>query len=651
MKYFLSTLLMVATTTLVADPYLWLEEETQKTQEWVEQERTKSESYFQKLDTEELEAELRALSDQEMWGLPQERNGVLYFTKRGEGENRAVLVRKEGDAMEVLVDPNTFAREVMLAGFNVSKDGSYVAYALSIGGSDQREWHILDLKSGDHLPEVLTEIRFTLLLWDDFGETVYYIKNKSEVYAHTLGRPIEEDALLYKSENGFFLYHPHVACDSRYLVVEERKQVVKEVRVRLIDIESHRSYELKAPGDFGLQVVGSLSHEILAISDEGASMGKLIALSPNKVERTVIEESESLLHQVEVVGDKLACVYYEHGAAAIKLFDLEGNFLYALDLPDKGSATIAASGDTLFYSYTNFYTPPHIYRHKETTEPLHTPEVAQHPIVTKQVEYTSEDGTRVPLFITHRADLEIGESTPILLNGYGGFAISRTPAFRPYQLSWIERGGVFALACIRGGKELGVPWYEGGARRNKQNCFDDFISAAEWLRENLGGPIGIFGTSNGGLLTGAVVTQRPELFDAVVVNKGLLDMARFHLFTVGHLWIGEYGDPDDPDDYAYLMSYSPYHNVKEGTHYPATLVNTATHDDRVVPLHSYKFYAALKEANVSQNPILLRLEWACGHGGNNSREQEVAFGRDMLAFLYKELAWRKATPTSKGDDT
>lgn len=435
-----------------------------------------------------------------------------------------------------------------------------------------------------------------------------------------------------------------MACKGRYILVEERRQVVKKVGIRLIDLNDRSTFELIAPGEFDVTPVGSLDEEILLITDENCCMGKLIAVDPRKKQRTLIEESKGLLQEVKVVGGKLACCYIVDACAELKIFDLAGKYLYSIPLPGKGTASIEGSEEALFYSYTDFYNPIQIYRHDvntRTTESLHLPVAASCEIVTEQVWYTSKDGTRVPMFLTHRKDVALAENTPVLLYGYGGFGIPVTPFFRSYQLRWVEDGGVFAVPNIRGGKEYGTKWYDNGKRDKKQNVFDDFIAAAEWLRARKMGPIGIFGTSNGGLLIGAVLTQRPDLFDAAVVNKGVLDMLRFHLFTIGRFWICDYGNPEDPEDYATLLSYSPYHNVKNGMEYPSTLVNTADHDDRVVPMHSFKFFAAIKEANASGNQILLRLEEACGHGGSDSREQEAAFGRDLLGFFYSEMPFRK----------
>ncbi|MCC5832773.1 MAG: S9 family peptidase [Chlamydiales bacterium] len=437
--------------------------------------------------------------------------------------NRAVLVRLTGTKSEVLVDPNRFDREVMLIGFSLSPNGRYLSYGLSIAGSDQLEWRILDLEKGSELQERLTDIQFSEVLWDESNDTVYYVKNCFEVYAHKIGTPLSEGQLLYRPEEDLFVYRPRIACNGRYILVEERRQVAKQVGIRLIDLRDRSAIELIEPGEFDI-----------------------------------------------------------------------------------------------------------------------TPTASSCEIVTEQVWYTSKDGTRVPMFLTHRKEVPLDGNGPVLLYGYGGFGNPVTPFFRSYQLRWVEEGGIFAVPNIRGGKEFGTNWYDNGKLDRKQNVFDDFIAAAEWLRSKKPGPIGIFGTSNGGLLIGAALTQRPALFDAAVVNKGVLDMLRFHLFTIGRFWICDYGNPEDPNDYAVLLSYSPYHNVKKGVKYPPTLVNTADHDDRVVPIHSFKFFAALKEANSSENPILLRIEESCGHGGSDSREQEVAFGRDLLGFFYAELLRKEA---------
>ncbi len=645
-RLFLNLLLLVASTTAFADPYRWLEEDSAATQAWVGEKRGLSEAYFSQLDSKEIEEELRMITNIDRWGLPKEHEGILYFCKRNGDENKAVLVRKSGETTEVLVDPNRLAREVTLIGFSISPNGRYISYGFSIAGSDQLEWNFLDLQTGCKLLDQLTEIQFSDILWDESCETVYYVKNCAQVMAHKMGTPNSTDTLLYQPNEDIVVYRPQLISNGRYLLVEERRQVAMQVGIRLIDLTNLQSVELIAPGEFDIFPIGSLEDEIILITDENCCMGKLIALDTQKNQRTLIEETGDLLQEVEIVGDKLVCSYLSNACAALKIFDLSGQYLYSLRLPNKGTVAIDSSGETLFYSYTDFYTPTQIYRHDvntRKTEPLHTPFLNTPEIVTEQVWYTSKDGTRIPMFLTHRKDLPLDENTPVMLFGYGGFGYAITPFFHSYQLRWIQGGGVFAVPNIRGGKEYGIAWYDDGKLHNKQNVFDDFIAAAEWLREKKMGPIGIFGTSNGGLLTGAVLTQRPELFDAAVVNKGVLDMLRFHLFSIGRFWICDYGNPEIPEDHDYLLSYSPYHNVRKGVDYPPTLINTADHDDRVVPMHSFKFFAALEEANGGISPILLRLEESCGHGGSDSREQEVTFGRDLLSFFYSELDCKKET--------
>ena len=642
-KLFLNLLLIAISIQAFADPYQWLEEDSKQTQTWVEKQREISEAYFANLDSDEIEKELRGITNMETWGLPERHGDTLYFFRRKQGENKAVLVRMQGDKTDVLVDPNQSKQEVILFDFSLSPDGRYLAYGFAIGGSDQLEWHILDLQTSEVLPECFTDIKFSKICWDKSNDTVYYVKNGFEVYAHRLGNDVLHDSLLYRSSEALLLFSPKMVCNGRYLLLQERPQVVKKVGIRLIDLMENRSFELIAPGNFDLTPAGSLEDEILFITDENCCMGKLIAINAQNESRTLIEESKDLLQEVEVVGDKIVSCYYTDASAVLKIFDKQGRYLYTIPLPGKGSVEIDSSDSTLFYSYTDFYTPVQIYSHDvntATTETLHTPLVTYSEIVTDQVWYTSKDGTRVPMFLTHRKDIPINENTPVLLYGYGGFAIPVTPFFRSYQLQWVKSGGLLAVPNIRGGKEYGTKWYDDGKLHNKQNVFDDFIAAAEWLIENKVGKkerLGILGSSNGGLLVGAVLTQRPDLFGAAVLNKGVLDMLRFHLFTIGRFFVCDYGNPEDPKDYAYLLSYSPYHNVVRGEHYPPTLINTADHDIRVVPMHSFKFYAALKEANGSEHPILLRLEESCGHGGSDTQEQEISFGRDLLSFFYSEL--------------
>ncbi len=640
-------ILLLLLSSAAADPYRWLEDnQSLKTRRWVDEQREKSERYFSELALREsLEQELRSLVDTETRQLPCEYGNIRYYLRRKPGENKAVLVASEEGEERVLVNPNLWKSKDNLVDITVSPSGEYLAYGLSLHGSDQLEWRILDLASGEELPERLHHIQYSRVCWSADSASLFYIKNCSDVYHHRLGDLLTADQLLYRTVEEVIVYRPHIACEGRYLILEKRCKDDKKTGVLLIDLENKHTLELLAPGKNELVPIGSTREGVFFISDEQCPMGRLIQINPDYPHEriVIIAEGNAILDDAVLVGDKIACLYYVNASAELKIYDLKGNFLYTLPLPNRGSVTLRGSDTTLYYTYSDFSTPSQIFAHnceRGETISLFSPRCDHTAMTTSQIWYTSKDGTEIPMFITHRADLEITTQTPVLLFGYGGFGMLMTPHFRPHHLLWLEHGGVLAMPSLRGGKEFGTEWHEQGKLHKKQNVFDDFICAAHWLIDQKIGSsdtLGIYGSSNGGLLIGACLTQAPELFAAAVINKGVLDMLRFHLYTVGKYWMCDYGNPDNPDDFDYLLSYSPYHNVVGGIDYPPTLICTADHDDRVVPMHSFKLYARLKEAHGSQSPILLRMEESSGHEGQNSQKQEIRFGADLLTFLRVHL--------------
>lgn len=654
MKKFLIPLLFFAATLAaeVSDPYRWLEEDSKETETWVETQKEFTDTYFSKLSYRKAVAnKIKHIAAFDRRTLPEKMGDVHYFLERGQMDNKYVLIQKKEGKERILIDPNGSAEEVFLCSLSISSDGKFLAYAFSIAGSDQSRWHLFDLEKNEHLPEIFTQTRFSPLTWD--GTSLLYIQDYKKLYRHILGDNIKEDSLLYTSLPGYRILQAEPLFEGRYILLTVRPPGKKQDRIVLVDLEDpdFALPEAISNGDFEVNFIGEVKDTLVCITDEGCCYGKLIAIDREGEVKTLIEEREAVLHDALIINDHIACTYYKNAIAELWIFDLEGNVVEQLPLSEKGTVHIKSSKNSpcLYYSIGNFISPKSIYEYNlETKEHslFFAPKLNFDPSIytTKQIFYTSKDGTRVPMFVTHKKDLLIDETTPVLLYGYGGFGLSQTPTFRSDFLTWVDAEGVLVVPCLRGGKEYGKAWYEQGRQHNKQNVFDDFISAAEFLIANRVGSrktLAIFGSSNGGLLTGACMTQRPDLFKAVVVNKGVLDMLRFHLFTCGKFWVGDFGNPEDPLDYAYLLTYSPYHNLRKGTHYPSTLVNTADHDDRVVPLHSYKFAAALQEANGSEHPILLRLETSFGHVGSASQEQEIAFGTDMLCFLTHELYGKK----------
>jgi len=646
---FLSSLVFL-TQVLVAgeasDPFRWLEEESQQQTQWLSEQSERTERYFAQHSTRAtIKNRLSEIATFERTSLPERRGKTLYYLKQRTGENKALLIKQNSDQEEVLVDPNQSKEETSLIGFTVSSDGKYLAYGLSLAGSDQDVWHLYDLDKHQLLPDTLKEIQFSKVEWNASGDAVFYIRNCHELFRHQLGSSTEEDLLLFTASEGQLIFEPKYIVDGDYVLVMERPWVVNNNSFLRIDARG-QPIKLITGSEAEVTYVGENKGKLFFITDENCCYGKLISLGPEG-KQTVIDEKERLLQDAVLIDDYLVCAYYHQAIAELMVYDLQGNFIKEISLPGKGSVGLSSSSDAscLYYSYTDFATPDTLFAYNVKTDTqslVFAPKLHfdSSQYVTTQMRYWSTDQVSIPLFLTHRKGMQITENTPVLLYGYGGFGVSVTPHFNSAFLAWMEAGGVLAVPSLRGGKEFGTQWYMMGKGHHKLNVFEDCLAAAEFLaRSHIGSPktFALMGTSNGGLLAGTCLTMRPDLFSAVIVNKGVLDMLRFHLFTMGKHWICDYGNPENPTDYAYLLSYSPYHQIKKETHYPAVLVNTADHDDRVVPLHSFKFAAALLEANVSKNPILLRLEKACGHSGRSSFSQEISFGTDCLSFLFNEL--------------
>ena len=659
----------------VADPYRWLEDpDSPETRAWVEAENKVTFGYLEAIPARAgLKERLTQLWNYEKFGAPSKQGGRYFFSRNSGLQNQAVLYTSETLEGEprVLLDPNTLSADgtVALSGTSVSDDGSLIAYGIASAGSDWNEWKVRDVASGQDRADVLKWIKFSGASWTKDGKGFFYgrfpepepgasLKAPNyfqKLYFHKLGTPQADDILVYeRPDQKEWQFGADVSEDGTYLVITVSKGTDDKYRILYKDLTRP---ELKP-----VELIDNFDAEYSFIEHDGpifwfktnkdAPRGKVIAIdtrdpSPEKwVE--VIPEAPETLRGVSLVDDKFIASYLKDAHTQVKLFDLKGKFVREVDFPGLGTASGFGGkrkDKETFYAFTTFTAPTTIYRYDMTTGAstvFKRPKVDFNPddYETKQVFYPSKDGTKIPMFVSHRKGLKLDGSNPTYLYGYGGFNIALTPAFSPANIVWMERGGVFAQPSLRGGGEYGESWHQAGTKLNKQNVFDDFIAAAGWLIANkyTSTPrLAIGGGSNGGLLVGACITQRPDLFGAALPAVGVMDMLRFHKFTIGWAWIDDYGSSDHPEQFKALSAYSPLHNIKPGTAYPATMVTTADHDDRVVPSHSFKFAAALQAAQTGEAPILIRIETKAGHGAGKPTSKIIDEAADRWAFLLRAL--------------
>ncbi len=667
----------------VPDPYRWLEDDVRESKpvaEWVEAENKVTFDYLEKLPAREAIEERLT----ELWNYEKIEGifkaGGRYFMERNDGlQNQSVLYTM--DALDgeprVLLDPNTWSEDgtVALAGFAVSDDGRYLAYGVADGGSDWRTWRVLSIEDGNLLPDELRWLKFTSAAWTPDGRGFFYgrydapeegavyqeLNLNQQLYYHRVGTPQSEDVLVYRRPDhpdwGFF---PEVTEDGRYLVVTIWKGTDARYRIAYRDLTEPYGMMTDLIEDFDQEysLVGSNGPVLYFQTDLEAPRRRVIAIDLRKPGREhwkeVLPQSDDTLIAAGLIGNLWVARYLEDARSAVRIFTESGEPVRSVELPGIGSArgfSGRRSDTETFYEFSSFATPPSVYRYDLITGEsrlIKRAEVDFDPAdyEVKQVFYESKDGTRVPMFIAHRKGIALDGGNATLLYGYGGFDIPMTPSFSVSRLAWMEMGGVFAMANLRGGGEYGEPWHKAGTKTRKQNVFDDFIAAAEWLIANkytTSSRLGIQGRSNGGLLVGAAMTQRPDLFGAALPGVGVMDMLRFHKFTAGRFWVDDYGSADDPEEFKALRAYSPYHNLKKGVSYPATLVTTADTDDRVVPGHSFKFAAALQWAHAGSAPVLIRIETRAGHGAGTPTKKRIEQVTDEWAFLAANLGLEVGT--------
>ena len=662
--------------TQVPDPYRWLEDpDSEETRSWIEAENKLTFGYLEAIPQREaIRERLTKLWDYEKFGIPSVHGGSFFYSRNDGLQNQNVLywAPKLEAEPRLLLDPNALSEEgtVALTGIAVSDDGKLLAYGLASAGSDWQEWRVRDVETGKDLEDHLKWVKFSGASWTPDGKGFYYSRYDEpkadekltgqnyyqKLYWHALGTPQSDDRLVYqRSDEKEWGFGGQVTEDGNYLIIAVWRGTERKNQLFYLDLTRPDAEVVELIQGFVARYdfLGNDGSVFWLRTDLDAPRNRVIAVDINKPDqddwKEVVPEADDVLEGVGLVGDEFFASYLHDARSLVRRFDLEGKSLGEVELPGIGTASgFGGRRDDkeTFYSFTSFTAPTTIYRYDVTraeSTVFRSPKVDFDPndYQTSQVFYSSKDGTRVPMFITHRKGLTLDGTNPTFLYAYGGFDISLSPNFSIGRVAWLEMGGVFAMPNLRGGGEYGREWHEAGMKEKKQNVFDDFIAAAEWLidegftsREKLA----ISGRSNGGLLVGACLTQRPDLYGAALPGVGVMDMLRFHKFTIGWAWASEYGSSDDPEHFQTLFAYSPLHNIKPGVKYPPTLITTADHDDRVVPAHSFKFAAALQAAQAGPAPVLIRIETSAGHGAGTPTSKTIEELADGYAFLVKTLA-------------
>ena len=659
--------------TKIADPFRTLEDpHAPETRAWIEAENKVTFSFLESIpERDRIRERLTKLWNYERFGTPSVRGGRYFYTRNDGLQNQSPLYWSESIDAEpkLLIDPNKLSDDgtTALAGTAVSDDGKLLAYGLAKAGSDWQQWRVRRVDTGEDLADDLRWVKFSGAAWLPDGSGFFYSRYDEpaagaeftgtnyfqKLYFHELGAPQAEDRLIYeRKDHKEWGFGGEATEDGRYLVIGVWRGTDPKNQIFYRDLSDPASpvVELLPGFEADFAFLGNDGPVFYFKTDLDAPRYRIIAvdLREPKVRREVVPQQQGVLESATLFGDRIVAVYLRDARNEVRRFGLNGADHGSIELPGIGSvAGFGGRRDAVetFYSFTGFTTPTVVYRYDlrtETSTVFRKPNVDFRPddFETKQIFYASRDGTRVPMFVTHKKGLRLDGSNPTLLYAYGGFNISLTPQFAPGRIAWLEMGGVLAVPNLRGGGEYGREWHEAGMLDRKQNVFDDFLAAAERLiADGYTRPdrLAISGGSNGGLLVGACLTQRPDLFGAALPDVGVMDMLRFHKFTIGWAWVSEFGSSDDPGQFAVLRKYSPLHNLVSGTRYPAVMVTTADHDDRVVPAHSFKFAAALQEAQAGEAPTLIRIETRAGHGAGTPTTKQIEKLADAYAFLVRTL--------------
>ncbi|MBK9796257.1 MAG: S9 family peptidase [Holophagaceae bacterium] len=663
--------------TRVVDPYRWLEDDNSaETRAWVAAQNKLTFAYLEQIPQRAaIRERITKLWDFEKYGAPFKR-GQRYFYSYNTGlQNQAVVYVTEDPKAKgrVLLDPNTLSKDgtIALSGMSLTEDGRLMAYSVSVAGSDWQTWKVRDVATGKDLPDEIRWSKASGASWRKDGSGFYYsryeapqqggaltgVNNNHQLCYHRLGTPQSEDALVYqRPDQPEWYLGGSVTDDGRWLVISCGKGTNPESSVFLQDLSRPGSpvepFLDRMDATYG--VVDNEGDHFFVLTNQGAPRNRLVAIKKGQTDPARWTElipqakGREVLEAVSLVGERFVATWMRDAHSAVEFFDLKGKQTGSLELPALG--TVGGFGGRredpeTFYTFGSFTYPGTIFRldlKTGTSTVFREPKVAFKPadFEVKQVFYPSKDGTQVPMFLIHRKGLKLDGQNPTLLYGYGGFNVPLTPGFSVSRMVWLEMGGVYAMANLRGGGEYGLEWYDAGRKDKKQNVFDDFIAAAEWLitqKVTSTPKLAINGGSNGGLLVGACLTQRPDLFGAAVPEVGVMDMLRFHKFTLGWGWKSDYGSAETREGFEALMKYSPLHTLRPGVKYPPTLVTTGDHDDRVVPAHSHKFTATLQADQAGPAPVLTRIEVAAGHGAGKPTDKAIAERADVLAFLVKNL--------------
>ena len=661
--------------TQVADPYRWLENDTsQQTAAWVEAENKVTNAYLQKIPIrKKLLKRLTEVSNYEKVGAPFKRHGKWYFYKNNGLQNQSVLYVMDelGGEPRIFLDPNTLSTDgtVALKGVYFSHNGKWAAYSISRNGSDWQEFYVIDLQTGQLTQDHIEWAKFTGASWQ--GDGFYYsaydrpvegkefsnVNSGHKVYYHKMGTPQSEDVLFYQNPTQpkrFYIVQTNEEETLMYLY-EDGAGSGNNLYVRDLRQMDSQFMQLTSNMDYQYTPVYDDGENIIIYTNYGAPKSRLMVADlrhPGVDDwNELIGEKEYMLDDVDVINGQLYLIYNKDASSHAFVYTLDGTLRQEVRLPSVGSVGFSGRKNEpeCFFTFTSFTQPGTIYRYdveKNASQLYYAPKVAfnLNAFTTEQVFFTSKDGTRIPMFLTYKKGLKRNGKNPVYLYGYGGFNISLSPAFSSTRIPFLERGGIYAQVNLRGGGEYGEEWHQAGTKMRKQNVFDDFIGAAEWLISEgytSKDKLAIVGGSNGGLLVGACMTQRPDLFRVAIPQVGVMDMLRYHKFTIGWNWASDYGTSEDSKEmFEYLRGYSPLHNLKKGTAYPATLVTTADHDDRVVPAHSFKFAATLQECHTGNNPVLIRIDTKAGHGGGKPLAKVLEEQADIYGFIMYNMGMK-----------
>lgn len=662
----------------VADPYRWLEDDVRQSKDvasWVEAENKVTFGYLEAIPQREaIKKRLTELWNYEKINAPIKAGGRYFYFKNDGLQNQSVLYKLDSLNGEpvTLIDPNAWSKDgtIAIGAISFSDDGRFVAYSVADAGSDWNTWRIVDVESGQLLADQLKWVKFSGAAWTSDNKGFFYSRFdepppgvqfqrsnlNQKVFYHRVGSPQSDDVLVYKRpDEPTWGFGARVTEDGRYLILTVWKGTDDKYRILYKDLDE--------PYGMPIELIDNFDSEYTFIGNEGpvfyfqtdlkAPRRRIVAIDirkPNDVRELVPQSTETLV-SVDIVANMFVATYLKDAKTQVKMYSLDGGFVREVEFPGIGSAAGFGGKRTdteTFYSFSSFATPPTIFRYdmltgktskwKQATVKFNPDDYA-----VEQIFYNSKDGTKLPMFIAHKKGIKLDGTNPTLLYGYGGFSISLMPNFSIARIAWLEMGGVFAMPNLRGGGEYGEEWHKAGTKLSKQNVFDDFIAAAEWLidrKYTSRAKLAIDGRSNGGLLVGACMTQRPDLYGACLPAVGVMDMLRFDKFTAGRFWVDDYGSADNPEEFRALFRYSPYHNIKPGSKYPATLVTTADTDDRVVPGHSFKFAARLQACQAGDAPVLIRIETNAGHGAGKPTSKLIEEVTDQWAFLVKNLGMK-----------